>query len=101
MMEPTILSDVRDNAQVDWWRAFLLAAKSAKQSDWIGALLAIVGSYLLSFGGAGMIKWGWVAYVVSNLFWVSYGINNGKWSIIVMQVVFMVSSINGVFRNFS
>jgi phage-related protein len=67
--------------------------------DWIGTSTALIGAYLLSFN-AHWSRFGWIAYFISNIVWIIYGVHAEIWSLVAMQVGFMGATMNGIYRTF-
>ena len=72
---------------------------SARWAEWLGALTGLTGSALLSLNDD-WSRWGFVVYLVSNLCWFVFGIRNRAWGLVLMQVGFTMTSLNGVVRWF-
>lgn len=57
--------------------------------DWIGAGINLVGWYLMPKNQLTAI----VIFLVSNIFWISWGLSEGAWSVVIVQLCFMVLNI--------
>lgn len=67
--------------------------------DWIGAVTALIGTYVLAFN-VSWSRWGWVVYFLSNLAWISYGVMVETWSIVFMQLGFMGGVLLAIYKHF-
>lgn len=69
--------------------------KSIILAGWMGSVLGLVGSLLLALNTtySGL---GFVAFLGSNVAWLYHGIRTGTWSLALMQVGFMATSLLGV-----
>ena len=63
--------------------------------QWIGSATGVIGSLLLALRIT-WSGWGFVFYVVSNICWIAFGIATNTNGLVVMQCVFMVTSIAGI-----
>jgi len=65
--------------------------------EWFGSITGLLGSLILglntSFSG-----WGFVAFLLSNAAWLTYGFKTKTWSMVAMQIGFTVTSSIGVWR---
>jgi len=68
-----------------------------KAIEWAGCLTGLIGAFILalnmSFSGVGFIL-----FLVSNLFWISYAIGARAHGLLVMQCGFMTTSVIGILR---
>lgn len=74
---------------------FLLAMQ------WPGLVLGLAGGWLVGYDSREARFWGFTCWVISDLFWILYGLPQG-WSAIgfqAMQVAFTVSSARAAFNN--
>lgn len=65
--------------------------------EWSGCVLGVLGALLLATNTR-VSKYGWVAFLASNGFWIAYGIMSGAYGVLVMQSVFTVTSAIGLWR---
>jgi hypothetical protein len=68
-----------------------------KAVEWAGALTGLLGGALLAvrlpYSG-----YGFVLFLVSNLFWLGYGLRTRAWGMVTMQLGYTVTSVVGVVR---
>lgn len=65
--------------------------------EWSGTLLGMAGAGLLS-ANCKLSRFGWVLFLISNVFWIVFGIMCGHEGFTVQQVFFMGTSSIGIFR---
>lgn len=65
--------------------------------EWAGAVFGVLGAGLLALNMRHS-GWGFVAFLVSNVCWIVYGVQTGTQGLVIMQGVFMVTSVLGVWR---
>ena len=65
--------------------------------QWAGCATGAAGSLLLALNNKNS-GWGFVLFLVSNGFWVAFGIQTGAPGLIATQVIFTATSLLGVYR---
>jgi len=65
--------------------------------DWIGSILALLGSFLLATNTK-ISSYGFVAFLASNLVLAVYFWETKQWSLWFMQLGFTISSLLGIYR---
>jgi len=65
--------------------------------EWAGSLFGILGALLLALNTK-VSGWGFVLFLISNVFWIAYGMMNEVYSLLVMQAFFTATSLLGVKR---
>ncbi len=65
--------------------------------EWSGAVFGIAGAALLASNTA-ISGYGFVMFFISNLFFILYGCMRQATGIVVMQLVFCVTSVLGIYR---
>ena len=63
---------------------------------WFAALTAMTGSGLLALRSHRWSKWGFVAFLVSNLLWITWAIYAGATHLLVQNLGFTVTSVVGI-----
>jgi len=66
-------------------------------AEWGGAFMGLLGAALLATN-SDISGWGFVAFLVSNLFWIAFGVLNKTYGLLLMQTGFTLTSILGVYR---
>ncbi len=67
--------------------------------EWAGAISAVIGSLLLALNNE-YSRWGWICYLISNLALISFSMSMGLWGILFMQIVFLVTTVIGIYKWF-
>lgn len=65
--------------------------------QWLGCATGASGSMLLAIN-ARYSGWGFVLFLVSNIFWAVFGVVTHAPGLIAMQVIFTITSIVGIYR---
>lgn len=65
--------------------------------EWGGAATGVTGALLLSLNNS-VSGYGWLAYLLSNAFWIVFGIRIQAWGMVSMQVVYTMISLFGAYR---
>ena len=69
--------------------------KFLKVIEWSGSIFGILGAFMLALNNE-YSGWGFVMFLLSNVFWITYGIKTKMYSMLSMQAIFTMSSILGV-----
>lgn len=67
--------------------------------QWAAAVFGVMGAYLLARNNS-LSRWGWVAFLVSNGFWIAYGLATAQFGLLMQQIVFTGTSLLGVYAWF-
>ncbi len=65
--------------------------------DSIGALTASIGALLLAVNGH-HARWGWWLFLVSNIAWSVYAVQEGVYTLLVQEVVYLAINIIGLWQ---
>jgi len=65
--------------------------------EWSGSLLAVIGAGLLATRGR-YVGYGFVFFLVSNVFWITYALAIADNKILFMQIAFTFTSLLGIYR---
>ncbi len=65
--------------------------------QWLGCVTSVCGSLLLA-SKTKRSGWGFVLFLISNGFWAAYGIATHAPGLLVMQIVFTITSTVGIYR---
>jgi len=65
--------------------------------EWSGCFTGVLGALLLALNTKHS-GWGFVLFLISNGFWIMYGIENNAIGLITTQVVFTMTSLIGIYR---
>ena len=63
----------------------------------VGCVTGLAGSALLALRTRHS-GYGFVAFLVSNLAWMGYGVQTNAWGLVVMQAGFTVTTVLGLWR---
>ena len=69
--------------------------KGTNFAQWAGAATGVTGTLLLAVPGAAS-KWGFVLYLVSNYFWIRFGLATKTPGLIVQNAAYTLSSLIGI-----
>ncbi len=67
--------------------------------QWLGCAFAVTGSLMLA-SHTNRSGWGFVLFLISNVFWIAYGIEVGARGLLVMQLFFSITSLICIYRWF-
>jgi hypothetical protein len=67
--------------------------------QWTGALVALVGSFLVGCGDPRERFWGFWLFLFSNVLWILWARRHAAWGLLVMQLAFCVTSVRGIIGN--
>ena len=65
-----------------------------KVAEWVSAILAIVGAFLISFG----LMYGFLLWLISNTILILWSIKKKAYGIAFMQTFFFITSVIGTYR---
>lgn len=63
---------------------------------WCASVVALLGAALVAMRSPVWSKWGFVAFLASNLLWISWGVHHGVWELVIQNVGFFVTSVSGI-----
>lgn len=66
--------------------------------EWASTVCGLVGAYLLATNGR-VARWGWVGFLLANLFAMAFALRAAHYGLFVQQVGFMGSSLLGMWRS--
>lgn len=69
-------------------------------AEWCGCGFGLLGALVLAL----KMPWagyGFVAFLLSNICWIIYGVMIGSWGLVSMQIGFMLTSALGIYRWFT
>lgn len=66
-------------------------------AQWAGSVTALVGAGLLA-SRVRLSPWGFVLFLISNVFLLFYSVSIGAWGLLVMNIGFAVINLLGVKR---
>ncbi len=66
--------------------------------EWAGSLTGLLGAWLLAINDPQWSGYGFVAFLVSNGFWIVLGLRKRLYGLLLMQAGFTGSSLLGIAR---
>lgn len=66
-------------------------------AEWTASLTGILGSFLLATHTRAS-RWGWVAFFIANIAGIIFSLYIERYGILLQQVVFLGTSILGLYR---
>lgn len=70
-----------------------------KWVEWVACATGLLGSALLALHNA-YSGFGFLAFLVSNVGWIAFGIYSRTWSMVLMQLGFTATSVLGLYNYF-
>ena len=73
-----------------------------KQMTWcefVGSLLGLIGAFVVAKQNQGS-EFGFVFFLISNLFFIQFSLTNRYYALLLMQVGFTVTSLMGIYNGF-
>lgn len=68
--------------------------------SWLALICAVSGRGLTASKKSKLRFWGFVAYVLGSLLWISYGIPSEQYALVVQNMILICFSIVGLKNNF-
>jgi len=68
---------------------------TAKKLEWTGSITALLGAFMVATH-ATWADYGFIAYLVSNIFFIGYAMKEKAFGILTMQVGFTMISLYGI-----
>lgn len=66
--------------------------------EWASTITGLAGAYLLATNGR-IARWGWVGFLLANVFAMGFALRAAHYGLLVQQVGFMGSSLLGLWRS--
>ena len=67
--------------------------------QWAGCVTGVLGAALLALNTKNS-GWGFVLFLISNSFWIAFGMQTNAPGLITTQVIFSLTSVFGIYRWF-
>lgn len=67
--------------------------------QWPAMAVTVGAAWLVASRSAGLRKWGFYVYFVSNLLWSAWGWYTGAWALITLQVALFLMNVRGASKN--
>lgn len=72
-----------------------------KYCEWLGAALGVLGNLILATNIPQIAIWGFVSYMVSNVFLIIFAWQKRSWGIFAMCVTYSIINTYGILTWFS
>lgn len=66
-----------------------------KAIEWLASLIGLLGALLLALHNE-ISGWGFVAFLLSNILWIVWGVRKRAHGLLTMQIGFTVTSLMGI-----
>lgn len=66
--------------------------------EWASTVCGLAGAYLLATNGR-VARWGWVGFLLANLFAIAFALRATHYGLFIQQVGFLGSSLLGLRRS--
>ena len=63
--------------------------------EWTGCAFGLLGALLLAIN-CRFSRWGWVAFLLSNVAWIAYSVLIGAQGLLLQQMGFTITSLIGL-----
>ena len=67
--------------------------------QWPAAALALIGAWLVASPTLRLRFWGFLMFLLSNLLWITWGAYAAAGAIILMNALFLITSIRGLWKS--
>jgi hypothetical protein len=67
--------------------------------QWPAMVVTITASWLVASQQPHRREWGFWVFLVSNAMWIVWGVHDGAWALVVLQVALALLNIRGVRKN--
>jgi hypothetical protein len=76
-----------------------LSAEWLTWLQWPAMVASVLAAWLVASTHAARRKVGFWVFLASNVLWVLWGVNDGAWALIALQLVLAAMNIRGVRKN--
>lgn len=74
-------------------------ALALSRLQWPAMVLSVLGSWFVADASPSLRLLGFALFLAANVVWVAWGWHTRAWALVIMQAVFTVTSIRGVWSN--
>jgi hypothetical protein len=67
--------------------------------QWPAMVVTLIAAWAVGSTRSGRREWGFWVFIVSNVLWIVWGISQGAWALIVLQVGLFVLNVRGAKKN--
>ncbi len=71
--------------------------RSLKWLEWAGCATGVLGALLLALNNR-YSGWGFALFLLSNVFWIAFGLRTRTHSLVTMQMAFTATSLIGIYQ---
>jgi hypothetical protein len=77
----------------------LWIARALNHLQWPAMALSVAGSWFVADPMASLRLLGFVLFLLANIAWLAWGWHTRAWALVIMQAVFTLTSIRGLWSN--
>lgn len=74
-------------------------SKEMSPCEFTGSLFGLIGAFLVATHGL-YADFGFIAFLISNVFFIRFALMNGYFAFLLMQAGFTITSLIGVYQGF-
>jgi hypothetical protein len=67
--------------------------------QWPAMAVSLIAAYLVGAKRAERRILGFWTFIFSNVLWIVWGLHDGAWALIALQVALLAMNVRGIFRN--
>lgn len=67
--------------------------------QWPAMAVTLIAAFLVAAQGARTRTAGFYAFILSNVLWVAWGVNDKAWALIALQTGLFAMNVRGIFSN--
>jgi len=67
--------------------------------QWPAMVVSLYAAFLIGSKRAERRVFGFWMFILSNVMWIIWGLHDGAWALITLQVALMAMNIRGIFKN--
>lgn len=67
--------------------------------QWPAMVVSLYAAFLIGSKRAEKRVFGFWMFILSNVMWIVWGVHDGAWALITLQVALMAMNIRGIFKN--
>ena len=67
--------------------------------QWPAMIVTLCAAFLVGARHAHRRIFGFYTFILSNVLWIVWGLHDGAWALIALQVGLLAMNVRGIFRN--
>ena len=67
--------------------------------QWPAMAVSLYAAFMIGSQRAGKRVFGFWMFILSNVLWIIWGVHDGAWALIALQVALMAMNIRGIWKN--